>query len=373
MIKKKSLASKVLPKSVLDAMDRTIEPHLRKRASGTGVCSEKTAQERRLHIRASIAQLWVSGYKITKLESIGSKHIKALMTFWGNEGRSAEFLHNRLSALRTLVGWMGKRNVVGDMDDYLAEDRTQRRTATEKDRSWTAKKLDPLAVIKFAATFDERMAVMLALQHHFGLRVKESIEIRPANALVADGSAIEIYEGTKGGLLRRYPIATAGQRDAIDRARQLAAGSRSKRVRWPDLTWKQAQRRFYYYMDKRLGLTKDQWGVTAHGLRHDYEHRRYEEESGHPTPIKVATAGRAVDIADSVASVRPIPPAGLTWEKHHLASITVSHELGHGRVDVTTAYGGTYGHALRSRKQADAEKIAEEEEENEKITADAVE
>lgn len=35
---KKSLAAKVLPKSVQDDIDRQIEPHLKVRASGVGLC-----------------------------------------------------------------------------------------------------------------------------------------------------------------------------------------------------------------------------------------------------------------------------------------------------------------------------------------------
>ena len=192
---KKSLAAKVLPKSVQDDIDRQIEPHLKVRASGVGLCSTKTGKERRMHIRASVAQLWVLGYRILKLASLSQKHVQALMTYWEKEGRSAEFLHNRLSALRTLAGWLGKRNVVLDMEDYFPRERTQRHAATRVNLSWTANGVDPLKMIEFAKSIDERLAVMLSLQHFFGFRVKESIEIRPGNALIDGGRTIEVFEG----------------------------------------------------------------------------------------------------------------------------------------------------------------------------------
>ena len=85
---KKSLAAKVLPKSVQDDIDRQIEPHLKVRASGVGLCSTKTGKERLMHIRASVAQLWVLGYRILKLASLSPKHVQALMSYWEKEGLS---------------------------------------------------------------------------------------------------------------------------------------------------------------------------------------------------------------------------------------------------------------------------------------------
>ena len=41
-----SLAKKKLPKSVVDGVHRTIDPFLRLRANGKGVCSSKTRTER---------------------------------------------------------------------------------------------------------------------------------------------------------------------------------------------------------------------------------------------------------------------------------------------------------------------------------------
>ena len=37
-----SLAKQILPKSVIDGVYRTIDPFLRQRANGKGVCSAKT-------------------------------------------------------------------------------------------------------------------------------------------------------------------------------------------------------------------------------------------------------------------------------------------------------------------------------------------
>ena len=330
-------AKKILPKHLRDDIERSIEPYLRQRADGDGVCSTQTAKDRRQYIMATVALLWQLGYRIKKLASLRPRHIAVLVKHWDETGASAEFLHNRLCVLRTMSRWIGKPNLVGDLSEYFPLERTRRKTATEEDRAWEAQSVDPLTMIDFAKSIDERLAVMLSMQYQFGLRVKESIELRPGNAVVEEGAAIEIHEGTKGGRLRRIPVETDAQRETLAWARRVAASGTSKRLRWPGRTWLQARRWFYHLLDKRLMLTKDQLGVTAHGLRHGYAHRGYEQKTGFPAPIKQAGECRGT----------PKPPAGLTREVHQQASMEVSRALGHGRIDVTPAYYGTYGHSLR--------------------------
>ncbi len=354
---RKSLASTLLPKPIQDEISRVIEPRLRERALGTGVCSTKTAKERRMNVRASIAKLWSLGFKIRKLTSLKAKHIRALMEAYGAEDKSAKFLHNRLSLLRTLAVWLGKEQIVGDLSDYFPKERTKRVTATETDRSWEANGVSPLEIIALAKQFDERLAVMLSLQHFFAMRVKESIEFRPGNSLVDNGDAIEIDRGTKGGKPRRFPIISDAQREVIAWARDVVASGKVKRVRWPECTWQQAQSRFYRLIDTRLGLTKDKRGVTPHGLRNGGLMDLYHVTSGgFPTPIEVAegkkgggSGGSGGEGSPAVKKVRrPVPPPGLTREMHHLASMTVSRAAGHGRIDVTASYYGTYGHGFRT-------------------------
>ena len=360
---KKSLSEQIVPKSVRDEIDRVIAPHLRVRASKGGVCSNKTAYERRLTIHATFAQLWVLGYKLRKLESLSVKHIRALTTLWEHENKSPAFLHNRLSLLRTLCGWLGKRHVVGDLSDYFPKERTRRVTATDKSLSWEDNGVDADAIIELAKTVDERLAVMLALQHHFGLRTKEAIEFRPLNALVDGGTHLQIYEGTKGGKPRIVPIRTDKERAVYEWSRRVVMGGQSKRLRWPGLTEAQARNRYYHLMERKLKISKAWRGVTGHGLRHGWAHRNYRVESGFRSPVEQLAAkfysGGSVQgpvlmpIPDSVLAVKtvkqkPVPPPGLTREAHQQACMATSMALGHGRIDVTPAYYGTYGHGFRT-------------------------
>lgn len=334
----KSLASQILPKPLQDDIERQIQPHLRQRASGDGVCSTKTARERRGHILGTVACLWQLGYRIRKLDSLDKRHIDALMTHWESEGLSAEFLHNRASVLRTLAGWLGKRHLVGDLSDYFPKERTRRKTSTDEDLSCKGKGIDPIKVIAMARTIDERLAAMLAMQHAFGLRVKESIEIRPANSVVEGGDFIEVYSGTKGGKLRRIPLTDDYQRTTLAWVRQVAAGGKTGRLRWTDTTWRQAQNRYYYLVRDRLGISKAHSDFTSHGFRHSYAHKSYEDRTGHPPPVVVEKGQR-----------RLVPPPGLDRETHQRASLAVSRALGHERLSATPPYLGTYGHRFRRR------------------------
>jgi integrase len=300
------------------------------RSNGEGKCSRKTRDDRRQLYFLVMAQLWSEGYKIRKLESLAGKHVRILMSLWRTQQIAARTLHTRLSMIKHLCECLGKHNVVRPIDEYLPEEVVRRSNVAKQSKSWESNDVDPLEIIDLARSIDERLGVILAMQHFFGLRVKESIEMRPAQALVEDGRSIEVFLGTKGGRVRRVQIETDDQQDVFAWARAVAASGNTKRLRWTDCTWKRAQNRFYNLVRKRLGITGKLKGITAHGLRHGYAQRRYRQQTGLPTPVE----GGALGYIDR--------------ETHQAASMNVSRELGHGRVEVTGSYYGSYEHALRT-------------------------
>ena len=327
----RSLAEQILPMAVwVNVMD-TIKPHLLKRASGKGVCSVKMRDERRNFYLLMMAQLWDMGFRVPRLESIGNKHVSALLALWAKQGIGAGTLQTRFSMMRVLLcDWLGKRNVMQPLNEYLPKEITKRCMVAKRSKAWNEQGVDPWALINYAREVDERLAVMLAMQHVFGLRVKESIELRPALALVEDGKSIELYEGTKGGRARRVEIRTSQQRQVFDWARSVACQNKTGRLRWPDCTWKQAQSRFYCLTRRRLGISQQGLGVTPHGLRHGFAQWNYTAQTGLPTPVQ----GGALDL---------IAP-----DTHREASLNVSKELGHGRIEIVSTYYGSYGHKLRT-------------------------
>lgn len=324
-----SKAQQILPKAILDGIARTVDPFLYLKANGEGRCSRKTRDERGNFYPLVVAQLWEAGFKIRKLENLSKKHVTLLIQKWADDGVTAGTLHTRVSMLKFLCDKLKKDGVVSGLHTYLPESRTRRETVATESKAWEDHGVDPLEIIDLARSIDERLGVMLAMQHFFGLRVKESVELRPGLCVVENGSMIELHEGTKGGRTRRVAIKTDDQQDVIDWAQRVASTGRTKRLRWPGLTWEQAKRRFYHLINYRLGITKELKGISPHGLRHGYAHRRYRTESGYPTPIEGGALGQ-IDKAT-----------------HEAACTTVTRELGHGRRDVTTTYYGSYRHSLR--------------------------
>ena len=125
------------------------------------------------------------------------------------------------------------------------------------------------------------------------------------------------------------PISKDSQRAALEEAIQLCLKHSAGRMRWPNLTWRQAQSRFYRLAAK-LGIRHSELGITAHGLRHEFAQDGYTERTGQPTPVEGGT------------------PSLIDRELHRAASLDVSKLLGHSRLSVTTSYYGSYGHQLRS-------------------------
>ena len=328
----KSKAEKLLPPKFQSQLERILATHNGYRAGREKArCSVATRHDRGNIIKLAFAQLWQMGYQLDTPRGLGGRHIQALMKRWDEEGIAIITLHNRLSSLRTFASWIGKQGMVLDIGEYLPNRDLRRTTVAKHNRAWQPNGVDPQDIIARARGLNERLALILSLQDAFGLRAKEAIEMRPAYCLVESGKAIEIYEGTKGGRLRRIDIDTGYKRQVFEWARQVAATNRTGRIRWPELTWRQAQRRFYYLLSK-LGVTRCDLGVTSHGLRHGYAQEKYQDLSGLPPPI----AG--------------VDPKEVDPQAHREAGIEVSRDLGHGRVQATASYYGSHGHALRKKK-----------------------
>lgn len=338
---KKSLAVRVLPAAFLRSLAKIFKANSGRRAVGPGtVCSIETQHYRWRVVSLCFGELWQMGFRLKGPESLGDRHIQALTARWYEEGLAVTTWHNRISILRTFSEWIQKPGMVRDVQDYFQGIDTTRVTAAQTNRAWQPNGVMPEDVIERARQLDERLALYLELQFEFGLRVKESIEMRPAHCLVESGKAIEIYEGTKGGRLRRVNIVTENQRKVFEKARDLAAKTRSGRLRWNDVTWRQAQNRFYYLI-RKLGVTRKQLGITAHGLRHGYAQDRYRDLTGHPPPLMVGE-GKLIG-----------------RDAHHQAAIQVARDLGHGRPEVGASYYGSHGHQLRNQLKNTKPEIVE--------------
>ena len=97
---------------------------------------------------------------------------------------------------------------------------------------------------------------------------------------------------------------------------------------------KQIQQRFYYVM-RKIGVSKAQLGITPHGLRHEYANDLYEAESGQKSPVRGGRPDIDPDLDDKARRI-------------------VAQELGHTRERIVSRYTGARPMARRQKHRAPA-------------------
>ena len=295
------------------------------RAKDVGALTKKA---RALLLFQVIEELSQAGYHLRTLQSLDQRHITALLHGWLDRGLSSSTLQNRLCGLRWIVGVLGKGGMIRHPSYYgLPEERLRRTYVAATDKSWSSRVDDFQALIGKAAELDQWVGMHLQLMHQFGLRMNESIMIRPRESWV--GQTLKIEEGTKGGRTRVVDVRTDAQVEALKKATEFSKMDRKGGLVPPDKTPAQARRRIYYVCSK-VGITRSQLEITPHGLRHQYANDLYQEISG--TPSVVRGSSRILD-AEAEAKARA----------------AVSRELGHKRLSITGAYTGPDKSALARR------------------------
>jgi site-specific recombinase XerD len=288
------------------------------KASDGTVASHETQHKRSTVLYQAFTDLREMGYKLGDVRQLKGRHVEALTKHWLSKGLSSSTLQNRLSTLRTFASWIGKEGMVESAERYFPNHEAARTSINTQDKGWEAngvsvtKKLDDLRAL------DERVALQVELQHRFGLRVKESVMLRPH--LADKGGYLAVSNGTKGGRDRTVPIDTPERRELIDRAKTFA-DRRTASTADPGKSLKQALGHYSRIVAK-AGLTKAQLGVTSHGLRHAFSNERYAHYSGSRSPVEGGS---------------------LRFQNRDLdryARLAVVEELGHSREDVSTHYLG---------------------------------
>ncbi len=167
----------------------------------------------------------------------------------------------------------------------------------------------------------ERVAATVEVARALGLRLREASMLN-AHAAVGQAlkyGAVNITAGTKGGrgnrVDRRVPISKS---DIACLARAARAQGRGRNLIPPNLNWKQWNTRVHHVW---ASVRSDYGLKTIHDLRAAYACERYRQLTGSAAPVIAGkqTADRAID---------------------RQARHTLAQELGHGRIDVVSAYIG---------------------------------
>ncbi|MEZ2354466.1 integrase domain-containing protein, partial [Caballeronia sp. RCC_10] len=207
--------------------------------------------------------------------------------------------------------------------DPAAHDFRRTSVATE-DKSWEGKGIDAVSIIEEIAKTEPVVAVQMKLQAAFGLRVEESLLLRPKDAVRKDGK-LSVVHGTKGGRPRVVPMEF--KMDVLLEAAQHTNRSTGSTI--PDGYTKTQWKDHFYTVLKRHGVTKSGLGVTCHGLRHQFLQQMFEKYTGVPAPIK-GSDKRADPALHREAMQAVVEAAGHSKEQKagaYLSSFSVQRRL----------------------------------------------
>ena len=267
-----------------------------------------------------ITDLKKNGFAIKNIMNLGQRHIKAAVKVWLDGGLEASTIQLRMSILRWLCTSIGKDDMILGYDYYgIPPGKVQRAYVATRDKSWVGNEVLTSELIDKVSAEDKWVGMNLELMQQFGLRIRESILIRPRFSDL--GASLNVEEGTKGGRPRVIPIRNEKQREVLNRAIKMAEQTPRKAMVHPGKDAAQSIRRVYYVCGK-FSITKSQMDISPHGLRHEYANDRYEEIAGVPSTVRGGDAS-AID-------------SKLEDEARH----TVTKELGHARLNITGAYTG---------------------------------
>jgi hypothetical protein len=315
-------------KRLIATIEAVCEAKGRTRVNGA-VASERTFRMQIEVMKQFARTLHDKGYIVESCENLGERHVNAVFDSWVHEKElSNKTLQNQKSRVKQFMHWLGKPNLadyVSRIDERYVDKLPQGfrvKTVAEESKSWRGAEVDIAELFSKARELDSRYAAMLMLERAFGLRKKEVLLIKLWKA--DKGDKLELVgEITKNGRYREVAIREGEygqmQRQILDYAKGKCR--RWESMAWPDVTLAQAEQR-YYWLNRQLGLTKKDLGMTGHGLR-----------AGHAEDIMLlrgvlpSTLGGTKDMASE---------RGRTAARYD-----ASRTLGHNREIITSAYIGT--------------------------------
>lgn len=266
--------------------------------------SHATQANRRRGLAAMANDLYELGYRPKGARGLKPKHVAALVAHWQSQNLSNATIKNRVGWIRWWAEKVDKASVVPRDNAELG---IEERHASTENKAWA---LPPVINLP-----SPHMRVSVQLMQAFGLRLEESLKIRPHQA---DGGRVLKLQGswTKGGRPRELVIATLEQRALLEAAKLLAGkGSLIP----ADKSYIQ-HRKAFEHQALKSGYT------NLHGLRHGYAQRRYRALTGWDCP-KAGGPKRS----DLTAAQIPIDA---------FARGVISEELGHSRLEITKVYLG---------------------------------
>ena len=264
--------------------------------------SFKTRQERADFLRRFFHGLKEKGgFKtLPDPRNVGHRHIKAMVVVWQGESLASATIQTYLSFLRGFEKWIGKPGLVRPPQHYgLKPEEYQRHEAAQRDKSWSARRIDIDDIVTRMCQFDAYVGASVRLKRALALRRKEAVMLRPHQCVVpfeATGlplhkkktdTYVRIKSGAKGGRERFIALDSPERIAAIEHAKTVVS-TRDGHMGDPSHTLEQSLRRFNYVLEK-FGVTRKDMGVTGHGLRHEALINAFQQATGEAPPIRGGT------------------------------------------------------------------------------------
>jgi len=263
---------------------------------------------------------WAKEINIKKMENVTDAVVKQYgrkLAFDVKSGNlSIATAHNYLSSINSVmsIALKGRWCSISPTHDCDIENRSAIRTDAP----------GALNRVVFDATVQSvihqlgpRAASIIELARNFGLRSKEASLLNARTALTQAecSGAIQILDGTKGGLKRTVPVSSQIQIETITRAAYAQGDAHAVMTEF--CNWKK-------WREGALRSTRDivrsMTGGGLHDLRSAYACERYQSFTGQPAPC----AGGAI----------------LDKEMDRVARLRIAAELGHARIEIVNEYIG---------------------------------
>lgn len=252
-------------------------------------------------------ELFSLGFIHMNAHSLKRKHVVALIQLWQDKGLSPRTQANRMAFIRWWAQKVGRMHLLDPTNAELGIIGTS--TKNTQSKAWTITP-NQLAKIK-----DPYIRLSVRMQQAFGLRREEALKFRPSYADHIDYIDLK-GSWTKGGRPRTIPVTTPDQRPLLDEVRALVA---DKSLIPTTKSYVEQQHKY----DKSVSQAKLK---NLHGLRHAYAQRRYLMLTGWPCPFQDGKSKKEMTLEE--------------LERDQVARLQVSHELGHGRIRITSVYLG---------------------------------
>lgn len=299
-------------------------------ASGSGsrkgrTVSHSTVERYYQTVTLMIQELREQNIKPNNLSDLSYRHLNIIFKTWEEKQLSSSTISNRYSVLKRFYKMIGKDNPPELRSMLVDPSIATRSQSATRSLDWSANGVDAEEVLKMIEAEDQRVATTLKLCLRFGMRLKEAASFMPLSNI--HDNVILINKGAKGGRARVVPIENDDQRDVLKEA-IMRANPRTGYLGQSKSLDKNINH--IYSVLKAFGITKNESGVSVHGLRHSYLNAVYEAITGVKSPIN---GGAPVDKETDIK-----------------ARLEVSRRAGHARPEIAYAYVGTHKHLSKVQR-----------------------